>query len=218
MEKVPNLMTVPNPDDADTIGQIMTKLGKPTAAEAYTLPDGVQFEGEFLGRLKAEAHAMDLTQAQFAKQVEAVYQAQQTQQQAVQTRLEEDKALLQKEWGPAYQDRMKAVENFLQAEGAPQDMAEAFTSGQLNAGAIKWLHNISQLTDESPQYAVQKDGEQERVLDMTETLEQVTELENRIFGNRALGIPAMRPEDPQYQMLVDKRLRLMKSAYPEGMQ
>jgi hypothetical protein len=208
MEKIPGLMAVPNLDNQEQIDAIMGRLGKPQNAENYLQPEGVDVSGDELGKLKAQAHGLSMTQKQFETWLSGMSESAKQSQAATDTLLNEQKAILEKEWGGAHLERVTAIQGLLNADGAPADLRDAVNNGTLNADSMRWLFKLSQLGEETPQIGNQADGTP-RALDTMEIESQLVEVENQLFE----GGRAMQPSNPSYTHLVAKRMQLMKAKH-----
>lgn len=209
MEKVPGLAPLGDPDDEEQVKHVLYKLGMPAEADKYQLPEGVEMGGEELGNLKAYAHTLGMTQKQFERHVQSLNDQKTQAQQATQEHFEEQHALLKKEWGQAYDERMNEVESFLKTMEAPEDMQQAFEAGKIGADGMRWLHKLAQLGDEdSGSVRSQADGGDRKLTPM-EAEAQLQEVEERLFKGDN-GRPIHR-SDPQFEYLNKRRIELMRA-------
>jgi hypothetical protein len=207
IERIPGLMHTPDPEDGDAVKAILGRLGTPESADSYRLPEGVNIEGEALGSLKAQAHAVGLTQSQFESQVKAMHEGQTAAETERLNNLAAGRETLRQEWGGAFNERMGEIAGFLKSDkDTPPDIVTAFDSDNLDATALRWLHKMSLLGEESSQVAGQ---ERAHTVTATEAMEQLAEVEKRIFAPGAAS-------DPMYQTWVSKRNELMLLAYPDS--
>jgi hypothetical protein len=210
MEKVPGLMAVPKLDDPDQVREILGKMGMPKEAENYQVPEGVEFDGDTLGKIKSQAHKEGLTQQQFQARVSAMHEEATGAQTQRQQFFDEQKALLKGEWGAAYDERVNEIAAFLEQMGADPDDLEAVKSGEAKAGWMQALYRMSQLGDEPTGEARSQGDGGERKLTPMEAEAQLAEVENRIYTGGQDGRP-MAPDDPNYQYLINRRMELMKA-------
>lgn len=144
VEIAPGLMPTPNLEDADAMSTVFAKLGRPDAADAYKVPDGVEIEGEVLGQLKALAFKANLTQKQFEAYTASVHESSKGQidQQTVQH--EQAIATLKGEWGAAYDQNIGQISALLKTNATtPPYLIEQLEAGKLPADQVRWLHSIA---------------------------------------------------------------------------
>ena len=210
MEKIPDLMPVPSDDDG--IEAILGKLGKPEAADSYRLPEGIEIEGDALGKLKSQAFALNLTQNQFEAQVAQMNGEATTANEAMTHAIEEGREILKGEWGNAFESRMADIATFLKNDpDTPESIVADMEAGRIPPEQMRWLHKLSQLGDESSEVARQENPSENMV--PAEAEAQLVEVERRLLtGNN--GRP-MQPSDPAYAGLVAKRDKLMLQAFPD---
>lgn len=200
-QKVPGLMAMPTEEGHD---DILKQLGTPDAAENYHVAEDVTIDKDTLGIMKAKALEAGLTQKQFSVLISQVTKDNATTTEAREALSEEAKGILKQEWGHAMEQRMGEVEAFLSEEGAPPEMKAALEAGTLSASSVKWLHGLTQLGAEADVTKQQNDGRSSGEISPPEALHQAQELLARLTK--------MKPSDPNYAHLVQKRVKLMEKA------
>ena len=210
MEKVPGLMVMPNIEDDANVASHFSKLGKPAKPEDYKVPEIENFELSNVGDAKAAAHAMNMTQKQFALMVTNQATAQAAQGTALTAQHEEQAGVIKTEWGAAYEQNHTAVGKLLKENKlAPPELVQAFDKGELPASMMRYLLNLSELGAEGDTFQKQTDGS-DVIPVPEEAMAQLIEVENKLFAKD------MRPGKPEYELLVARRNKLMRQAYPDA--
>jgi len=211
MEKIPGLMVTPNMEDADSMSATFGKLGRPESADSYKVPEGAGIEGEQLGQLKAIAHKANLTQGQFAEYLSSFSTANKSVFDQAQLKQEEGMAALKGEWGTAFDDRLGQVTSFLKTNSAtPDHVLQSLQQGNLPADQVRWLHSLAEaISNEDGQFHKQENNGSDK-LAPDEALSQLGEVEKRIFNRE------QPPTADELKVLTDKRMKLMRMAYPQG--
>jgi hypothetical protein len=205
MEKIPGLITVPDPDSAD-YGAFFKKLGMPDDPNKYKVPEEHGLTGDQVGQLKAQAHAMNMTQKQFDKWVGSQLDGMRTQTESAKQAVAEQQALIRTEWGAATEFKMSEIGAFLDSDTViPADLKAAFKEGRLSAEYVKFLHHMAGAMSEGGEIAKQDGGE--HPLTPLEAKEQFHELTQRLV--------AMRSTDARYMELVNKRAALAGMMNPQ---
>jgi hypothetical protein len=205
MEKIPGLMAVPDPGSED-YSDLFVKLGKPTEADKYKMPEDHSLDGDTVGMLKATAHSMNMTQKQFDAWVGKQIESAATQRQAAEEAVKEQQALIRTEWGAATDTRMAEIKEFLDSEsGIPGDLKQAFTEGRLSAEYVKWLYDMTTSMSEGGEISKQKSDD--HALTPLEAKERFYELTERLVN--------MPQTDPRYRDLVLKRAQLAEVMNPQ---
>lgn len=147
-DKVDGLMPVPNADDSDSINSVLAKLGAPEKAEGYTLGEGVELSADALSALQTTAKGSNLTKAQFRaiakEQADAELNAGTVNGEFLKAQADE----LTKDWGMVAEDNYKAVVEFAQHNGAPEELMTALNDKSAKASTVKWLHSMKDLGKE----------------------------------------------------------------------
>lgn len=209
MEKVPGLMAVPNPDDNDGRMAIFNKLGRPETSEDYKLPEiaGIDWSQHNMGQTKARAHQYGMTQPQFTQMITDQMTDSTSAQESATHELGEQVAALKQEWGAGYEARIAKVKGLLDSSGAPEELTKGVNSGSLNAASMRWLYAMADSLGSEGKELTNHGKQGEITTTPEEALEQLNELERR-------------PElwdaaSPDHKRLVNKRVDLMRLAYPE---
>jgi len=88
--------------------------------------------------------------------------------------------------------------------GAPENLISALESGNIDYSTAMWLETVaSKLGDEGIGFT-QDTGSGKEVMTPYEARQQADEIYERLQG--------MSPSDPQYQLLVQKRVKLFEHA------
>jgi hypothetical protein len=139
-EKVPGLIPTPDPDNAEQMNALYTRMGRPSEAIGYEHPDGV--DPTQMADFADLAHSLGLTKTQYKGMLSSLVEK--TAKTAETTTAEFDAATraLKQEWGIVYEDNLQLVQSVMKGTGAPAEFLEAAADSKLPAGTIKWLHNI----------------------------------------------------------------------------
>lgn len=210
MEKVPGLVVAPNLEDPDNVNAHFTKLGKPDKPESYKVPEIEGFELKDPGVIKAQAHAMNMTQGQFDTFVTAQATSQAATAQDQSTAWEEQTSVIKTEWGAAFEQNHTAIGKLLKENKlVPPEMVAAFDADQLPASTMRWLYNLSELGAEGSTFQQQNEGD-DKIPTPDEALAQLEEVEKRIYAD------GMEASSPEYKRLLARRMKLMAQAYPKA--
>jgi len=208
LERAPGMIMVPPEDDDEAMGMVLNKLGRPSDPENYTLPEGVELDADTLGREKARAHALGMTQKAFAKDIAERQGALAEERQRREDHFKEQHSLLKTEWGQAYDDRVGEINAFLaNNEDTPDAFKQAFEKGEFSAADARWLHGLAQLGEEGATVNQQSDGG-DRKMTPAEAEAQLSEIENRLFKENG-GRP-MHPSHPDFQRLSKRKIELLR--------
>ena len=137
LKNAPNLMPKPDFDKPDQEQQFWRSIGRPDDAKGYTLPDGLTFDEATVESLRADAHALGLTKAQFNRYLEK-YKA--ASEDISKSRADALKGL-QTEWGQAYNERMARLEESMKQAKLPDEVVAAVKSGQLSPSIVNFLYS-----------------------------------------------------------------------------
>jgi len=209
-ERMPDyLMVRPNPDDQDAMGSIFATLGRPNEASEYRLPEieGVDWEGQDLSKVKANAHAMNLTQDQFAAMVSEQVSTQSEASRASQEALDADLEALKGEWGAAYEQRRELISGLLKSSEAPEYLSAMLVDGKLPARDMKWLYAMADAMG-SEGSELSAHGREEAIESPDQARIKIHEIMNR--ADKAMW----EPSHPQYEYLNKERVRLMGLVNP----
>lgn len=139
-DKVPGLIPMPDMDNAEQMGALFTRMGRPESAEGYEHPEGV--DATQMADFAALSHTLGLTKGQYSKMVGAL--AEHTAKQAEAASEQHATALraLKQEWGIVYEDNLTLVNSVMKGTGAPDSMMEMAANGKLDPATTKWLYEI----------------------------------------------------------------------------
>ncbi len=118
LERAPGLMARPDFDDEEQTRAFYAALGVPDAADKYVAPEDVKVDDAILADLRQTSHELKLTPSQFtmmatklARELNAGAEAQQAASDAAEQ-------ALKKEWGLAYDQKVKQAERAASEFGA----------------------------------------------------------------------------------------------------
>jgi len=118
-------------------------------------------------------------------------------------RTQESAAKLKATWGEATEAKTGQVVKWLELNKAPDSLRMAVKGGQVGADSMLWLHGLmTTIGGEASEISGQEGG---RVtVTPAESLARVGEIERRMKD--------MNPSDPEYQILVQDRLKWLERA------
>ena len=204
------VVALPGEGEDDT--PLYRALGAPEKPEGYELPDvqvdGLQFDPSEADLFRGVAHQAGVTNKQFKKIVSGMAKARESGALEAKTGFEKGLTALKTEWGQAYDQRMGEVTKMLETHGAPAGLKAAWGTGRVEASSAKWLYEVlSAFGGEPGELRRQGKGDGSVKLTPAEALERVGEVEKRLHK--------MNAGDPEYDVLVKRRVELMGLAYPE---
>ncbi len=149
------LMVKPDTDNPESMQAFYKAIGRPDDAGDYTLPEGVN--GEEYGALSSSAHALGLTDAQYAGMATALEKRQAAMmEQAEQERVRGIDQIKGELGPPAFDQRSERISAMVKAMGGFPGLEEAIANNGLNADAWRFLDAVSaQLGTENSQIATQ---------------------------------------------------------------
>lgn len=139
-EKVPGLIPTPDPDNADQMSALYTRMGRPAEAIGYEHPDGV--DPTVMGDFATLAHSLGLTKSQYKGMLTELVKHTATKQEATDADFDQGIRSLKQEWGIVYDDNLQLVQSVMKGTGAPKEFMELAANGKLPATSLKWLHEI----------------------------------------------------------------------------
>jgi len=202
LEKNVGLMAVPEYDDTDGLNAAYKALGLPEDASGYTRPEDWQgVDDERYGFLSAKAHEAGLSKKQFealANSIAAadneVFAAQKHEQSGA---IEQ----LKGEWGNAYDQKVNRAGTLAKQLEMPQGLQDALSAGNVDAATYRWLDSMANKFGNEANGMVNPDGNGVvSEFTPTEVNSQITEITSAMM--------AMDQNDPRYQGLLDKRIKL----------
>lgn len=145
MDKAPNLMFKPNPDDEQQMALLYDQLGRPKEPTEYELTvdlkgytppeDQVQF-------IRDAAHKAGLTKKQYEQLAGALLMRDSDATSHAKEKLNESRTELMREWGMAFDDRIKQATDMLKKTGAPESLVKAAEDGSLGSETLKWAYGL----------------------------------------------------------------------------
>jgi hypothetical protein len=201
LERAPELMIRPNPDDDVQMKAYRASIGVPDDIDGYEVGD-VKMDDSLVGELKQLAVNNHWTKDQWTGYLKSMEDMQgQTQQNNDDARVRMG-AELKTEWGLAYDDRMKVVDNYLQEYGhreigayTPQDIQAFYKSAVSLVGKAQ----------------AHRQPERQRGLAPDEAKAQLAEVNGQLF-DRKLDLEHTNPT--KYAHLKTKRIELMTASDP----
>ena len=139
-DKVPGLIPTPDPDNAEQMGALYTRMGRPAEAIGYEHPDGV--DPTQMGDFASLAHTLGLTKTQYKGMLTELVKHTVVKQEATDEQFHVDSRALKQEWGIVYEDNLQLVQSVMKGTGAPKEFLELAADGKLPADSLKWLYNI----------------------------------------------------------------------------
>ncbi len=203
MDKVPDLMPVPNLEDEDSINHVLTRLGRPDTAEAYKM---VEIEGATFNKaeeltLRTQAHKMGLTNKQFAILATDLLTDRGLSTEAT-AKLKTD-ALneIKKEWGDTFDPRKQSIIAFLHQHKAAQGIIDQVQNDDASPDLLRWFHSITTSLSEDPEHDLKDVGPDPAQITPLEAYERANEIRRRIQKQE------IKQSDPMYKSYLDKLVR-----------
>lgn len=202
VDKVPNLIPTPDPDDKEAMTALYNRMGRPEAPEGYEHPEGV--DPTTLKDFATAAHELGLTKSQYKGLVDKLSQAGAAKDEKANTDQEQGLRDLKREWGIVYEDNLKMVDSVLKKTDAPQSWKEMAADQKLPPDALKWLYNIGkQLGEEGINW--EKDETSTRV-PPAEAKARIAEIMGDTDG------PYWDASHPQHRDYINRVVELQKAA------
>ena len=205
--QVPQLLDMPEAEDADGMSNLYQRLGRPEDREGYDVPtfeleDGVKMNDDQIDKFKDIALKYNLTKSQFQGVLQDYLGGGLEAANAGQVAFRKEMDELKGEWGEAYDYRVKQTlaiaKEFFPNTGLP-DMIEAGTVG---AGSLRDLNAlVAQLGSEGQQLVGQVNSQGANT--PQELRDQAAELLTKIT--------TMNPGQER-QRAIDKRVKLLQAA------
>ena len=163
IEKVPNLMMKPNPDDADAMNNHYTAMGKPNEHGGYSLPEGLEPEGDvktLFDDIRPIAHKANLTQGQFADMMEGFLTVATTFSKTQDGNQATQITGLRETWGAAYDQKRTSAIAIAEATHAPASLVDALKGDKAGADTYVWLDGLmASLGSEGNEISLQHGGD-----------------------------------------------------------
>lgn len=201
--KVPNLTTMPNPDDETATKAFWAKVGVPEDETAYTLPEDVTPDS--VAGLNAMAKKAGLTVKQFQALAKEVAQTQGQTEELQRAEQKEGMDRLFYSWGMAKDDKLNSINHLLNNSNAPEQLKEAVKTGNVGADFLEWADGlVKAIGSEGSSLTVDRSAENAR-LTPSEAQAQI----NEIMNNREGAYWNQR--DPMHKATIDKVLNLKRA-------
>lgn len=151
LDKVPSLMRTPDLDQADSIEQVLTRLGKPGETDGYELPTGddLNFADDQAAFLKKAALESGLTKSQFKQFAKSLGENVAQQELSMRDYMDTQKVNLKREWGAAIEERTNQVLDYAEVTGAPKALVDSIRKGDIDTDTMLWMHGQSKNMGES---------------------------------------------------------------------
>lgn len=204
------VMPMPGVEEDDT--PVLRALGAPEKGTDYEVPEitsasGLKFDDAEIAVFREAATASGLTKKQFKKVVESMAKAREPAAVAAQQKFEEGHTALKGEWGQAYDQRLATVEKLLEANQAPESLRQAAKDKRIDAASAKWLYTLLNEFGDTTELTTQGKRAGTGVLTPLEAIARVEEVEKRMGK--------LNPGDPEYDMLMKRRVELIGIANPQ---
>ena len=150
-EKVPGLMKTPNFDNEETMTELYGKMGRPTAAKDYVVPEFKDSKEQAIpgldltlaDNLKESAFKAGVSQKKFTEMITALVQPTILKYEETVAAAQASKKELADEWGTAYDRNSKIVGTFLTLTDAPESLVTAMKDGAIGKSAMTWFHKMA---------------------------------------------------------------------------
>ena len=199
---------VPDFNNEEEAGKFHNAIGRPEKADFYTVPeiaevDGLKFDASEAEALRPAFHKAGITQRQFETLIRGVAEmrlgAAKERQGVVRANGEKIKTA----WGEAAPTKTAQVAKWLELNKAPANLVASVKASQVDAESLFWLHGLMQgFGGETTEIAGQQGSR--TTLTPSELWERVGEVERKINN--------LMPGDPEYQRLVEERIKLIERA------
>lgn len=196
----PELMMVSDDEAAQTA--LWAKLGRPDKPEkyAFTVPEGVEIPLEGLRATAAEA---GMTQKQFEKMANRAVEGVKRQSDD----FNQDQTALKKEWGGAYDSKLKNIAGMASKAGADDKMVAQILAGKMPSGNLKFLDKLAAAIGPGEGTDMGKQGG---------GANRVTPNEAQAQADEIMANPAyFNNQHADHKRLVAKYADLMKIVYPD---
>jgi hypothetical protein len=206
MEHIPGLTAIPDGDDAEVRDAFLKSIGRPDAADKYTVPESVA-DGINLDSVREQAFADGWTQTQFDGFVNRMASTRQADSESLQAAIDTNLAEIKTDWGNAYPERHEQVKDFLSVDGVPDAIKQAFETGRLSSSEMKWLHGMANaVAGEDLQISGQHSASDN--ITPNEAAEALVGIESTLY--------AMKNTDPNYGAQVAKQERYLRAMRGEN--
>jgi hypothetical protein len=211
-EKAGRVVELPGPDaDPDTMSSFYNRLGRPEAADKYTVPEGVEVSEQRLEAARSKAFELGITDKQFQNLVqwdaEFVGEVQQQSQAERQQAAQKAEAELRNEWGGAYDQRIEAVNRTATSLGMTKEQLSGLRDSMGPSAAMKFVYDLSsKLGEDAPPGEGGGTPEGGSAL----TPEAANAEWNRLRNDKAFQDAWLNKSDPQHNWAMAKKQSLMR--------
>ena len=185
-EKVPDLMRTPNPEDSDSLNTFYDRMGRPEAADNYSIPELKDNEGAVIEGLdhsmseafKAVAHKTGLSQKQYNEVVEGMTIMNIAEAKAHLDNVKVQQEAIATEWGAAEEQNYNILKNFARKTDAPEGLIKALDDKQVDAATAKWMLTAANATMGSKDRAIDDTTAHETAMTPSEANNKYMEIMN----------------------------------------
>lgn len=144
LEKFPDLMPKPGVDDDENYAKVLAALGTPGEGKDYDMPDVDDFEwqDDFADNLRSIAQAAGLTKKQFKQWAKDIGTRNRDEMLTRNSAHEDDIAIVRKEWGEAFESKVKQLSRWLEDSEAPDGFVQAVKNKAVPSDTLKWLNSL----------------------------------------------------------------------------
>jgi hypothetical protein len=139
-DKVPNLIPMPDVENAEVMSALYKKMGRPDEATGYEHPK--DFDATKMADFAAAAHELGMSNKQYLGLVTKLQEFTVTNTEAASEAFMAGIRGLKQEWGITYEDNLQLIGSVMKGTEAPAMLQEMAADGKLDADTQKWLYNI----------------------------------------------------------------------------
>lgn len=157
-EAAPDLFRLPDEEDADAQATFFKRLGRPDELTGYEAPtiDDWDWDKDYVTKMQTMAFEAGLSKRQFNQFMAGIANSGVASDAATELATGENVEALKKEWGAAYEDRMKLVTGYLALSKAPDSLTDLVKSGQMDQAGMDWLHEAAAQFTSDPEMIKQR--------------------------------------------------------------
>ena len=144
LEKFPELMPKPGVDDDENYASVLAALGTPGDGKDYDLPelDDFEWQDDFAENLRNIAQAAGLTKKQFKQWAKDIGTRNRDERLVQNNAHETDIGSLRKEWGEAFEPKVKQLSRWLEDTEAPEGFVQAVKNKAVPSETLKWVNRL----------------------------------------------------------------------------
>ena len=208
MEKDKGLMPTPDPTDPESLQQAYKALGLPEEPSGYTRPENwTGMDDERFGFLSAKAHEAGLSKRQFEKLANEIASNDNQVFEKFESERQGELNQLKGEWGNAYEQKTQRAVNIAKQLDAPEKLMDALNDNKVDAATFRWLDGLATKLGNEGNGLIKDDSNSVSQHTPTELKAQMAEITNKMMTMDTL--------DPNYKVLMDKRIKLAQILSPE---